>query len=179
MIQNMRGLNQDCGSHGGPRLLSEEIPWFALVDLKMQQKGPFCCTTFTQAPETGHNLSERCLGAPGTLGTLGVWGRMGRGTAAFPPAGAWLEPCCWVPARSFAGEGGPAGASAFFSSILCSCGSTRGLLVRARHPPARRQREQLRPRRAAPGFPRTRGPFSNARLLIFFFLKKIPLAWPV
>ena len=61
-------LDQDFESHGGPRLLSEEIPWFALVDLKMQEEGPFCCMTFAQAPETGHSLSERGPGNPGGLG---------------------------------------------------------------------------------------------------------------
>lgn len=65
-----------------PRLLFKEIPWFPPFDLKMHQEVPFCCITFAQGSETGHNSSKCLLGAqqcPENPRGLGKDGAAGRG----------------------------------------------------------------------------------------------------
>lgn len=88
------------------------------------------------------------LGLSSTLGTFGVWGRTGWGQLLTFDSGNLVGVHLWFSAGSWAEEGGPAKASASFSSEASTgfsalAGSTGAFPPHSVHLPA--DREQLRP----------------------------------
>lgn len=124
--------------------------------------------TFAQVSETGHNSSQCCLGA---LGTLGVWGRPGWGDGCLFIRGTWSGSHLW---------GFEHGTSWGRWSRWGQCPLVLVSLLLLIHqepslhsPPPTfwRQREHLRPHLAATNFLRTRA-HSAASIYSLFLLEE-------
>nr|XP_015311689.1 PREDICTED: uncharacterized protein LOC107130840 [Macaca fascicularis] len=138
------------------RCLRSEIPWFLSCLSEMPHQGPCCYITSARVFETGHKcvgVSWKCipLGFSDALGTVGVWGRTMWCDYWLDTLWMWLESSMWTrfSAWSWDGEDGSAGGRASFSSKAGpGFSSVPACLPEpspTKCPPARRQREQLRP----------------------------------